>query len=90
VSTSVRDAATRSLVADLAALFRSSETAHDTITRQLIDPLPLRKAVVTVVLLHLMPVGRRRVPWAAPVILDELERRRVALVVLATQRQADG
>jgi hypothetical protein len=87
VSQSVRDAATRSLVADLATLYRTSEFSHDTITRRLIDPLPLPKAIVTIVLLHVMPVGRRRPVWAAPVILDELARRRVAP---ATLRRAHG
>lgn len=75
----IRAAASRTLLADLAALFRRSEAAHDMTMRELVDPLPLRKAVAVLIGLNFMPgVSRRRVPWCAAEILDELARRRGA------------
>lgn len=71
-----RRAASRTLIADLAAIQRRNPAARELIQRRLIDHLPLRRAIVVQVLFAVIPVGRRLTPFTTSMILDELDRRR--------------
>jgi hypothetical protein len=91
MTTDIREAASGSLIADLAALYQRSDAARDLTMRELIDHLALRKRIVVIVALNLMPgASRRRVPWCAAEILDEISRRRACAASSRGRRWVGG